>query len=273
MEDREYRLNEHQSSKVNTGTWFSAMPLYLCPSCGNVSKKPFDHASIALCRFKSCPLDYATFVEFVQLVQEECIRFAGGYCKSRGLDLGEGEEFVEERLLRIFKNRARSFKCEYAALNWLMKSLENDIKSAVRAVDRRKVRVDIASQLATENEEQWRTWDPKAPSGYGPDDILMLAESKKVIASAIARLSKRQRDVLTMIGDGADYEEIAARLCISVTSARVAACRGREQLVLWLQGHFPQLANPAKWVRKRRKSVHEVMPHLESDTTLDASKF
>jgi RNA polymerase sigma-70 factor (ECF subfamily) len=129
----------------------------------------------------------------------------------------DAEDLVQTTVLHALEKRDLYIDGNLAG--WLMTMMYHCHVNLVR----RSVREGRAVAIDGEGfvESDWRLQVP-APS----DGALELVE----VGRALAALEPEKRDVLLMIGHGADYNEIARALDINVGTVRSRLSRGRDEL-------------------------------------------
>jgi RNA polymerase sigma factor (sigma-70 family) len=139
------------------------------------------------------------------------------YCARRvGPDLAE--DVVAETFLIAYQRRASYDGSRVRAIPWLY-GIATNVVHRHRSAEARAARAV-----------------PPAPAADGTDLADRAAEridaqsAMRPVAAALARLSRRHRDVLLLLAAGLDHEEIAAALNIRPGTVRSRLHRGRTHL-------------------------------------------
>jgi RNA polymerase sigma-70 factor (ECF subfamily) len=136
-----------------------------------------------------------------------------------GRDRTEAEEVMQMVYLKVLEGRAR-FDGRSAFTTWLFAVIRR-----TAAEERRRRRRDGARVAPLERESTVRARGPQ------PDEAMLGAERRALLARTLARLPARQREVLWLVFyHDRTIEEAAAIMGVGLGSARRHYARGKERL-------------------------------------------
>lgn len=136
----------------------------------------------------------------------------------------EAEDVLHTVYIKVLEGRAR-FDGRSSFQTWLFGVIH-------RTAHERRRRGWIQTVLL----ERWRQSEPVQPESSGEDTVAMSQEPNQRLNYAVARLSRRQREVLHLVFyQDLTIEESAQALRISLGSARTHFERGKQRLRALLQ--------------------------------------
>lgn len=158
----------------------------------------------------------------LQRLHELSFAWASYCCRNRG---EEAQELLQEVYIRVLDGRAR-FDERSSVKTWLFGVIRRTASERAR---RRWLRVGL---LTT-----WRSEEPEAARPPDPENVLCNAERNQQLRAALARLPRRQQEVLHLVFyQDLTVEESAKMLGISIGSARTHFARGKTRLREFLKG-------------------------------------
>jgi len=119
-------------------------------------------------------------------------------------DVAEAEDLTQESFLRLYGELCKGTRIENVR-GWVFQVAHN------LAIDRQR-RISLLEQLDAVH------WEQKAHPGPTLEQHLIRKRRQERMASALARLSPRERRCLQLRAEGFRYREIAERLGIRITS-------------------------------------------------------
>jgi RNA polymerase sigma-70 factor, ECF subfamily len=154
----------------------------------------------------------------------------------RGLDRFEGRSSLRTWVFRILTNLAKTRGVREARTTPL--SSWDDAADAGPAVD--------PDRFRGPDDPHPRHWTPVgAPTAWaaGPEQALLAAETRRVLAEALDGLPPRQQTVVTLRDvHGLSAEEVCGALDLSPGNERVLLHRGRARLRTVLEGYYRTVA-------------------------------
>ena len=143
-------------------------------------------------------------------------------CRDRG---DEAEELLQDVYIRVLDGRAR-FDGRSSFKTWLFGVIHH------AALGRARGRWLRSSLLA-----RWQRQEPDAAAPASPEQALGSSERNRRLRGAVARLPRRQREVLHLVFyQDLTVDQSAQALGISVGSARTHFARGKQRLREQLDG-------------------------------------
>jgi RNA polymerase sigma-70 factor (ECF subfamily) len=135
----------------------------------------------------------------------------------------DAEDALQEALLKAFLHLAE-FEGRSKFSTWLTRIA---INSALMIMRKRRVRPEVPLDNSSEGSEVWRPWDIPDRSN-GPENELVLNESREMLRNAAHRLPPRIRDVVELYySQDFSMAEVAQTLGISVAAAKSRMLRAR----------------------------------------------
>lgn len=136
-----------------------------------------------------------------------------------GRDREVAEDVLQTSYLKILEGRAR-FDGRSAFKTFLFAVIRRTAGESRRGI--------LLSALRL---SRWSSGRPAKTAGADPEQAAQVSERQAGLLAALARLARRQREVLELVfGHEMTVEEAAATLGISVGSARVHYARGKKRL-------------------------------------------
>ena len=143
-------------------------------------------------------------------------------CRNRS---DEAEELLQDVYIRVLDGRAR-FEQRSSVKTWLFGVIRSTARERAR---RRWLQFGLL--------ERWRLREPEAAPAPDPENLLQNSERNQHLRRALARLPRRQQEVLHLVFyQDLTVEETAQMLGISLGSARTHFGRGKERLREFLKG-------------------------------------
>jgi RNA polymerase sigma-70 factor (ECF subfamily) len=144
------------------------------------------------------------------------VAWARHCCRNRPL---EAEELLQEVYIRVLEGRAR-FDGRSTLKTWLFGVIRFTAREQAR---RRWLRAALL--------ERWQQGDLDREPSPDPERLLRTSERNAQLRGAVAKLSRRQQEVLHLVFyQDLTVEECAGLLGISVGSARTHFERGKQRL-------------------------------------------
>ena len=171
--------------------------------------------------------DKAAFAVLFDRYHASICRFAFRFVGDRA----RAEELTQDIFVKLYRS-AKGYQPSALFKTYLFRVATNHCLNEVRRGEYR------VSQVDAEAEEGERAPSLQAPEGERPDQALAGRELEKAVATALSRLSERERAAFTMCRfEGMAYREIAEALSASeaavkslIHRATLAVARHLEQL-------------------------------------------
>jgi RNA polymerase sigma factor (sigma-70 family) len=145
------------------------------------------------------------------------------YCCRNRRD--EAEELLQDVYIRVLDERAQ-FDQRSSVKTWLFGVIRRTAREHAR---RRWLRFGLL--------ERWQRREPEAVPARDPENLLRISERNQKLRRALARLPRRQQEVLHLVFyQDLTVEESAQMLDISLGSARTHFGRGKARLRELLTG-------------------------------------
>ncbi len=196
--------------------------------------------------------DEMAFRELVKCHDRAMRRIALSYVRTPSV----ADEVVQETWLAVIQGLAR-FEGRSSLKTWMFRILVNRAQSR----GAREQRTTPFSSLSADDDEDGPTVDPDrflpaghAAAGYWcitpsrffelPEDRILAEETSALVASAIAKLPDRQRQVITLRDiEGWDADEVCESLGLSAANQRVLLHRARATVRAGLEEYFMEVAD------------------------------
>jgi RNA polymerase sigma-70 factor, ECF subfamily len=152
----------------------------------------------------------------------------------------EAEDIAQEVFLKAYE-RFDQLRDSPTAGGWLKTVATN---MSLNHLSRYRSRWSFFSELfATDGDEEGRQTEFAAPDRFEED--LARADRQELVERALQTLPPAQRVPLVLFHmEGLSYEEIAAKLKISLGKVKTDIFRGREAMRRKLRPHLEDVANP-----------------------------
>ena len=190
--------------------------------------------------------DDSAFVEIVTRYRERMFSVAFALLKNRT----DAEEIAQDTFIRAHRALA-SFRGDSSLVTWLHCITVNLARNRYWYFFRRRRHLTLSLDRPVSDDNQATFSDLMAADTASPAREAVVGEFSELIAACMARLSARQREILTLrIFSHHSYGEIARELAISVGTVKSRIARARESLRLLLIEACPEFgsdAQPAAW--------------------------
>jgi RNA polymerase sigma factor (sigma-70 family) len=158
----------------------------------------------------------------LEQLHEVCVAWAL-YCCRHQTD--EAEDLLQEVYFRVLDGRAR-FDGRSSFKTWLFGVIRRTTRERARS---RWLRLNLL--------EHWYRHEPDIALAPDPEHLLRKSERNQKLRGAVAKLSRRQQDVVHLVFyQDLTVEETAQMLGISLGSARTHFDRGKQRLRELLKG-------------------------------------
>jgi RNA polymerase sigma-70 factor (ECF subfamily) len=192
--------------------------------------------------------DEAAFEELVLMYNAALLRVAQIWVSSRSV----AEEVVQETWLGVLNGLDR-FEGRSSLKTWIFRILSNTAKTRAQREGRtlpfsalqdpaRVPEPAVSPDRFLDSEHtHWPGHWAAPPAPWGPEDRLLGAETREVIAEAVERLPAAQRAVVSLRDiEGWSSEEVCNALEISETNQRVLLHRGRSKVRRALEDYLSE---------------------------------
>lgn len=149
-------------------------------------------------------------------------------------DRNDVEDLTQEVFVRVYRALPR-FQFDATFFSWLYRITKNLCIDEIR---KRKIKKIFSLDFLIEGAESPAL---NSPSGDNPSESLLGDEKKRIIRSALQKISFEHREILLLREyEDLTYEEIAKTLKISLQAVKSRIFRAREELRTHLQPYFKE---------------------------------